>query len=113
MSALRQTIELAKAHMLRKPTEPDEHALAVARSRGEHAKQLLADELLTEAFERVERVYMDAWKTSDALDIDRRERAWTAVGLLADVRNALITMVRDGDAATKKVKQLADYQSHR
>lgn len=108
---LKRVLELAQTKLLRKPAEPDEHALAVARHRGEQAEQLLKHELLAEAFTKVEAVYMDAWRNSDSLDIDRRERAWVAVGLLADLKNALVAVVREGEAATKKVAALAQMQS--
>lgn len=102
-----QLIKLIKSKQLRKALEPDEQALARARYRGERAEALLNDELLKEAFERVEAVYMSTWRNSDALDVEIRERAWQAVGLLSDLRNILISVVREGEAATKKVAALA------
>lgn len=92
---------------LRKPTELDEFAAAEKTRRGAAAERLLKDQDLAEAFADVERVYMDAWAHSAALDIETRERAWIATRLLADVRNALITRIRDGKAAQKQLEQAA------
>lgn len=92
---------------LRRPVELDEYAAAEKTRRGAAAERLLKDEDLSEAFADVNRVYMDAWAQSDALDIETRERAWIATRLLADLRNALISRVREGKAATKQLEQAA------
>ena len=50
--------------------------------RGEHAKRLLEDELLIEAFEEVERDIFDEWKkTSSADHSERAELFHTLKGL--------------------------------
>lgn len=92
---------------LRKPVELDEFAAAEQIRRGAAADRLLKDEDLSEAFAAVNRVYMDAWTQSGALDVETRERAWIATRLLADLRNALISRVRDGKAAQKQLEQAA------
>lgn len=93
-------------HLLRKPVELDEWKLSAQRARGEAADRLLKDEFLTEAFEAVETVYMDAWRGSAALDIDTRERAWTSVQLLGDLRNQLLHVVRTGEIAGKQLLRI-------
>jgi hypothetical protein len=87
------------ARLLRKPVEVDEYALRKQRERGEQADRLLADPLFVEAFDTVERVYMDSWRASGHDEIEKRERAWTAVQLLADLRAAITKVVRDGAVA--------------
>jgi hypothetical protein len=96
------------SHLLRKPKEVDQHELDVKRARATHAQQLLEDPMLKEAFERVESVYMQAWRNSDPFASDTRERSWVAVQLLGDLKNSLIAVVRDGEAATAQLKKLAE-----
>lgn len=93
--------------MLRKPVEPDEQKAAEAARRGEAADRLLKDADLAEAFADVTSVYMDAWKNSDALDVELRERAWIATRLLVDLRSLLIARVREGQAARKRIEGAA------
>lgn len=94
---------------LRKPVEVDEVALAQAAQRGARAEALLRDEELMQAFTDVESVYLNSWRSSGALEVDLRERSWTAVQLLADLRNALLARVRDGAVANEKLaKQIRD-----
>jgi hypothetical protein len=92
---------------LRRPVELDEFAASEKIRRGAAADRLLKDDDLSEAFTDVNRVYMDAWAQSDALDVETRERAWIATRLLADLRNALLSRVRDGKAAQKQLEQAA------
>lgn len=93
-------------NFLRRPVEVDELELARAAERGARAEALLRDEELTDAFQHVESVYLNAWRTSGALDVDLRERSWTAVQLLSDLRNVLIQRVREGSVANGKLAKL-------
>jgi hypothetical protein len=96
------------SHLLRKPKEVDQHALDVKRARATEAHALLENEMLKEAFDRVEGVYMQAWRGSDPFATETRERSWIAVQLLSDLKNSLIAVVRDGEAATAQLKKLAE-----
>ena len=91
---------------LRKPVEHDEGKLAAQAERGRHAKALLEDELLVEAFEKVDAFYMDAFRNSGAEEIETRERAWTALSLLKDVRAAIEGVARDGRVAATTLERL-------
>lgn len=91
---------------LRKPVEVDEFALARAAERAARAEALLRDEELQDAFFAVESVYVNAWRTSDALDVDLRERSWVAVQLLSDLKHALIQHVREGSVANDRLAKL-------
>ncbi len=93
---------------LRKPVEHDELKLAAQAERGARAKALLEDELLVEAFEKVDAFYMAAFRNSGAEEIDTRERAWTALSLLKDVRSALEGVARDGRVAQQTIAKLRD-----
>ena len=89
---------------MRKPKEVNELVLAKQRERGDRARALINDELLSEAFVRVERVYMDAWRGSGCLDVELRERAHVAVNLLSDLKRQIVAFVAEGDAAVKKLE---------
>lgn len=93
---------------LRKPVEHDELKLAAQSERGSRAKMLLEDELLQEAFEKVDAFYMDAFRNSGAEEIETRERAWTALSLLKDVRSAIEGVARDGRVAQRELAKLRD-----
>jgi hypothetical protein len=95
-------------HLLRKPVEVDEVKLEKLRERGAHAEELLKNPLLLEWFETVEAAYMQAWRTSGMKDLEKRERSWTAVLLLADLRNLLGTWVRDGEGAAERIREVAE-----
>ena len=84
-------------------------ALARSAHRADRARALLEDELLSEAFAKVESHYIAAWRSSASLEVDLRERSWMAVQLLADLRNTLISFVREGEVAKKKIAQINEH----
>lgn len=90
---------------LRTPKQIDELALMKLRERGARAEALLRDETLAEAFVEVEKIYMQAWRGSDALDVELRERAHIAVNLLADLKAQIIHYAREGDAARASMER--------
>ena len=92
------------APMLRKPREIDIEAEQARAARGEKADVLLRDETFAAALAGVEEHYLGAWRNSDFMDVERRERAWIAVQLLADVKNSLITWVREGRLARDAIE---------
>jgi len=94
--------------LLRKPKSVDELQLNQLKERGARAEALGRDETLSEAFVRVEEIYMRAWRNSDPMDIDTRERAWVSVQLLGDVRAQLLQFVAQGEAATKQLIKEAE-----
>jgi hypothetical protein len=90
---------------LRKPKELNEGKLAEERARGDHAEALLRDDVLMAAFADVEGVYLEAWRKSGFDEVDLRERAHIAVGLLNDLKSRLISFVQDGAVAREKLKR--------
>lgn len=91
---------------LRKPVHVDEFKLHEASRRGASADELMRNEAFHEAFEQIRDVYMDAWRNSDALDVDRRERCHVAVCLLDDIKNQLISTVRNGAVARETLDKI-------
>jgi len=80
--------------------------LHTAISRGARAKLLIEDELLKEAFARLEADYIAAWKTWAASDTAGRERIWMAVNVLGKVRDHLGVVMADGKLAQRQLDEL-------
>ena len=105
-AAAQAIIEFKNKKLLRKPADVDEYALARQRERGEQAKRLLEDPLFIEAFDTVEKAYMDGWGASQLDQFELRERAWTAVQLLKDLRAAISRVALDGTVAEEALTRL-------
>jgi hypothetical protein len=90
---------------LRRPRQLNEGKLHDQRVRGERAEALLRDEVFIEALKSIEETYMTAWRKSEGLDVDRRERAHVAVCLLDDIRNQILSYVRDGAVAREQLEK--------
>lgn len=71
--------------------------------RGQRAKRLLEDDLLTGAFEALETTYLAAWKSTKYNDTDGRERLWQAIQVVGLVRAQLESYARDGKLAQVEV----------
>jgi hypothetical protein len=80
--------------------------LEAAVSRGTRAEALLKNELLQEAFHKLEADYVAAWKTWPAADTAGRERLWQAVNVLGKVRGHLARIVADGKLARRELSDL-------
>jgi hypothetical protein len=80
--------------------------LQAAVDRGQRAKTLLENELLQEAFRKLEDDYTAAWKTWPAADTAGRERLWQAVNVLGKVRDHLGRVVADGKLAERELSDL-------
>ncbi|MCC6779775.1 MAG: hypothetical protein IT537_24605 [Hyphomicrobiales bacterium] len=80
--------------------------LQAAIARGARAQELVRNELLAEAFAKLEADYVMAWKSWAAADTDGRERLWMAVNVLGKVRDHLVTMVTDGKLAQRQLQDL-------
>jgi hypothetical protein len=90
---------------LRKTKEANAAELQAAVTRGARAEHLAADEALADAFEKVEGVYMNAWRSADPFDVETRERAWIATRLLTDIKEQILSTVREGVAAQKQIER--------
>jgi hypothetical protein len=99
--------ELARrmASSLRKPVTVDEHALRLRAERGARAENLLRDDTFSEALAEIEAFYLDAWRRSTLEAVDLRERAHIAVSLIDDLKNAIVSRVRDGEVARETLKK--------
>lgn len=86
----------------RKKVEPDWGRMREAQRFGAACKHLLDNEDLIKMLDAVERVYMNAWRGSDASDTQTRERCHIAVSVVSDFRNYLQAAVENGDAAARE-----------
>ena len=69
------------------------------------AKNLLENELLTEAFETLRIELLGQWEQSGSLNIDQRESIWLAVRLLEKIRGHITSIVETGHMAKILEKQ--------
>jgi hypothetical protein len=83
-----------------------EDKLQAAIARGARAQELVRNELLAEAFTKLEADYINAWKSWAAADTDGRERLWLAVNVLGKVRDHLVTVIADGKLAQRQLQDL-------
>ena len=94
-------MEEMSSMMLRRPRKPDPVAQQQRIERAAKAEELMRNEAFVEAFDDVEEFYMNAWRNSDPFDVEQRERAYVATMLLSDLKNLLISRVRDGEVSRK------------
>jgi hypothetical protein len=83
-----------------------EDKLQASISRAARAEELLKNELLQEAFSKLENDYTAAWKTWPAADRNGRERLWQAVNVLGKVKDHLTRVVADGRLAQRQLSDL-------
>ena len=83
-----------------------EDKLEASISRAARAQALLGNELLQEAFTKLEGDYTAAWKTWPAADAAGRERLWQAVNVLGKVKDHLARVVADGRLAQRQLSDL-------
>ena len=64
--------------------------------REEHAKRLLSDELLNEAFDVLKKDLMSRWIASGSTELEARESIWLAMRLLDKLYNHISSIVETG-----------------
>jgi hypothetical protein len=84
----------------------DEHRLNLDIARRARAEALLQNELLQEAFFKLEDRYIEEWRATGLRDSDARERLWKAVDVVRKVKDHLGTIVSDGKLAQRELDEL-------
>lgn len=84
----------------------DESKLRKDANRGARAQSLLENELLQEAFEKLEVFTIDSIKNSNADETQRREDAWRSYKLLQNLKGELARIVITGKDASKQLLQV-------
>lgn len=73
---------------------------------GREAQQLLDSSVLQRALDDLEHQYVDAWRTSDAADVQGRERLFHAVQCVEHFRGHLRIAVERGKLAAAQLERL-------
>jgi predicted metal-dependent hydrolase len=84
----------------------DEQRLNHDIARQARAQALMENELLQEAFARLEERYLAEWRVCQFRDTDARERLWQAVNILGKVKDHLAKIVNDGKLAQREIDLL-------
>ena len=79
--------------------------------RGARAKALMDNELLQEAFAKLEADYIGAWRATPARDTDARERLWQAVNVLGKVRDHIGHVAADGNLAQRQLDDIVKLEA--
>jgi hypothetical protein len=81
--------------------------------RGARAKALMDNELLQEAFTKLEADYIGAWRATPARDTDARERLWQAVNVLGKIRDHIGRVAADGNLAQRQLDDIVKLEAAR
>lgn len=71
---------------------------------GNRAKEVLENEAFAQAFDAIEREVIEKWKNSPARDAQGREKCWTYLMLLRQVKTQLTTTLETGKLAQLDLK---------
>jgi hypothetical protein len=85
----------------------DEIALAKATEKAAQAQRLLDDKMLKEAFETLERAYIERWRATGIDDVTGREKLFLATNVIGKVKDHLTAIVSDGKVAQAELDNLA------
>jgi hypothetical protein len=77
-------------------------------SRAVRARQLLDDEMLTDAFKTLEDAYMSGWRRTTIDDVAGREKLFLAVNIVAKIRDHLAAAVTNGKLAQAELNEIAN-----
>ena len=85
----------------------DEIKLTGEAARGMQAESLLNNDLIREAYEKIEADLVKGWIDSPARDTEGRERLWAAVQANRKHRAYLMNVIDDGKVAAEELSRLA------
>lgn len=84
----------------------DEGKLRVQHDRGERAKRLLENELIVEAFEKIEAEITESWRNSAVDEAEKRHNAYLMGLLLERFKQHFRVIVAGGEKAQIDLLQL-------
>src|SRR5262249_53748592 len=85
----------------------DEADLSQAAAKALRAQDLLDNEILTEAFDKLEKGYVTAWRSTGVDDVTGREKLFLAINIVGKVRDHLASVVANGKLAEAELRELA------
>ena len=91
----------------------DENSLDQAAAKAVRARQLLDNDLLSEAFAVLEQNYAAAWRATTIDDVGGREKLFLAINVVGKVRDHLGAIVANGKLAEAELKELAQVAERR
>jgi hypothetical protein len=91
----------------------DESRLGEAAAKALRARELLDNELLAEAFARLEESYTLAWRATAIDDVAGREKLFLAINIVGKVRDHLNAVIANGKLAQAELKELAQVSERR
>ena len=86
-------------------TPQTEAQLRNEATRGQRANELMADELIVEAFELLQDRLTQEWANSPVRDSEARERIWLMQKLLKNVGDHLSEIAQTGKLASLQLEQ--------
>jgi protein subunit release factor B len=85
----------------------DEARERASAERGRHAKALLDDPILQEAFATVDAAIIEAWRKTPHRDAEARENLFKAASMLPKVRDALGEVIANGELSAATLRSLS------
>jgi hypothetical protein len=85
----------------------DDIALTKATEKAAQAQRLLDDKMLKDAFEVLERAYIERWRATGIDDVTGREKLFLAANVIGKVRDHLAAIISDGKVAKAELDNLA------
>lgn len=75
-----------------------------AAARAAHAKRLIEDPMLVEAFANVRKAAMDFWQSTSANQEREREQAWLTVKAVNRIEAELESIIENGKIAASRLQ---------
>lgn len=79
----------------------DENKLILQRERGKKAEQIMAAEIVQEAFEKIEATIQKSWSSSRADDHEGRHNAFLMNRLLRNLKGEFLRAMKTGKVAER------------
>jgi len=91
----------------------DESALEQSVASAVRAEALLDNDMLSEAFDTLEKSYIAAWRATTIDDASGREKLFLAINVVGKVRDHLASVIANGKLARAELKELAETAERR
>ncbi|NIR49997.1 hypothetical protein GWO43_15980 [candidate division KSB1 bacterium] len=86
----------------------NENKLRMEAQRGKQAQDVLDNELVKDAFSKIENALNETWKRSDPNDTEGRERVYLSIKLLQRFKDQFEFAVRTGNIAEDELLRIKD-----
>lgn len=86
----------------------DEIKLTKAVDRASRAERLLSDDIIAEAFDLLEKSYIETWRATGIHATNDREKLFIAINVVGKVRDHLNSVVQNGKLAKAELATLSE-----